>query len=343
MRENIDTIYIRDEIIQCDNIEDLKEIIFPLIRSQQEEWEDKFNQIIAESGQTKTEFAKRCGTSRVTIDKWCKGAIPKNRETFLRIGMAAGYDEANMNKLLMRYGRYPGLYAKSLEDCVCLYVMEHGSDDALLEQYQYILKKIRENITGSSGQAAQGEMETKIFREKLSDVTSESELEQFIHENSSVFQNAYHKLYAYIKMNIESNYYMVSEETRQNIHDMAVIQGWSSSLRQCVSNIRQGKWYPTRNKIISLGLHLGMDHDQVNEMLELAHMEPLCAKNIFESTIMFILENASVIGYLDMDQADYNPDGLCEYAREVMSELDLPEIEDFLSELPEVDDEGFTK
>jgi hypothetical protein len=174
-------------------------------------------------------------------------------------------------------------------------------------------------------------------------VTSESELEQFIHENSSVFQNAYHKLYAYIKMNIESNYYMVSEETRQNIHDMAVIQGWSSSLRQCVSNIRQGKWYPTRNKIISLGLHLGMDHDQVNEMLELAHMEPLCAKNIFESTIMFILENASVIGYLDMDQADYNPDGLCEYAREVMSELDLPEIEDFLSELPEVDDEGFTK
>ena len=86
---------------------------------------------------------------------------------------------------------------------------------------------------------------------------------------------------------------------------MAQIQGWSSSLRQCVSAINQNKWYPTRNKVISLGLHLSMDHEQIDELLELAHMEPLCAKN----------------------------------AREILSKLKLPEIDSFLAELPEEDDE----
>lgn len=64
----------------------------------------KMQEILAESGLTKSAFAKRCRVSRVSVDKWCKGAIPKNRETFLRIGMAAEYDLEKMNQLLRRYG-----------------------------------------------------------------------------------------------------------------------------------------------------------------------------------------------------------------------------------------------
>ena len=61
-------------------------------------------EILAESGLTKSAFAKRCRVSRVSVDKWCKGAIPKNRETFLRIGMAAEYDLEKMNQLLRDTG-----------------------------------------------------------------------------------------------------------------------------------------------------------------------------------------------------------------------------------------------
>ena len=60
----------------------------------------KVNQIITENGYTKSKFAELCGVSRVSVDKWCKGSIPKNRETFLRIGMAARYDVEKMNQLL---------------------------------------------------------------------------------------------------------------------------------------------------------------------------------------------------------------------------------------------------
>jgi hypothetical protein len=170
-----------------------------------------------------------------------------------------------------------------------------------------------------------------IFDEKLSDVKDENELEQFIIENSSVFARAYHKLYAYIKTFFEYNI--------ENVFGLALSQEWSSSLRQCVSAIRQEKWYPTRNKIISLGIHLDMDIEQIDGLLRLANMEPLCAKNIFESVIMFILEDASLNDMMDKDSEKYEPDQLCRYAKEVLQEFDLPEIESFISELPGMDND----
>lgn len=332
----LETVFIKEEIAKCEDLEDLKEMVFPKIRTQQEEWSRKVNEIIKENGFTKSKFAELCGVSRVSVDKWCKGSMPKNRETFLRIGMAAGYSLDKMNQLLQRYGQYPALYSKSLEDCVCKYVINHGYGEETIDKYQFILNKIKGNIIRDDNAEEVANLTTEKFDEKLSEVQDEDELEQFITDNIAMFSNAYHKFYAYVKMNIAANY--MDPAYANSVFEMAEVQGWSSSLRQCVSAIRQNKWYPTRNKIISLGLHLSMDHEQIDEMLGLAHMEPLCAKNIFESVIMFILDDASLNDILNIDSEDYDPDGLCNYARDILSSLNLPEIGDFISELPEVDD-----
>lgn len=329
-----DTVYIRDEIARCEDLEDLKKQIFPMIRTQQEEWSRKANEIIGESGYTKSAFAAACGVSRVTVDKWCKGSIPKNRETFLRIGMAARYNIDRMNQLLQRYGQYSALYSKSLEDCVCIYVLSGDYGSETLNKYNYILNRIRENIIRDDAGDAPN-VSTAKFDEKLSEVRTEDELDQFIADNIATFSYAFHKFYAYVKINISENYAGCAD----SVYELAEGQGWSSSLKQCVSAIRQGKWYPTRNKIISLGLHLSMDHEQINEMLALAHMEPLCAKNIFESVIMFILDDASLNDMMNTESDDYDPDELFRYAREVLTELELPEIRAFLSELSETEDE----
>lgn len=331
---NVETVYMKDEIAKCEDIAELEEKILPLIKTQREQWAKKVNEIIAENKYTKSKFAELCGVSRVSVDKWCKGAIPKNREMFLKIGMAAGYDIERMNQLLQRYGRYPALYSKSLEDCVCIFVLSHDYGAETINKYRYILNRIKENIIRDASAEAEN-ISTVKFDEKLSGVQDEDELEKFVVENIEIFSFSYHKFYAYVKICINVNY----QEFSSSVFDMAQGQEWSSSLRQCVSAIRQNKWYPTRNKIISLGLHLSMDHDQIDKMLTLAHMEPLCAKNIFESVIMFILDDASLNNMLDADSDKYDPDELCRYARAVMEKLDLPEIEDFISELPEVDDE----
>ena len=331
-----ETVLIKEEISRCEDLEDLKQIVLPKLHTQKEEWSRRIKEIIEESGLTKSRFADLCGVSRVSVDKWCKGSIPKNRETFLRIGMAAGYSREKMDRLLQRYGQYPALYSKSLEDCVCIYVTDHDHGEGAVEKYQYILNKIKESIIRDDSAEAVANVTTEKFDAELSKVQGEDGLEQFIADNIAMFSNAYHRFYAYVKMNIAANY--MEPAYAGSIFEMAEVQGWSSSLRQCVSAIRQNKWYPTRNKIISLGLHLSMDHEQIDEMLELAHMEPLCAKNIFESVIMFILDDASLNDMLNIDSEDYDPDGLCNYAREILSSLDLPEVGDFISELPEVDD-----
>lgn len=333
-RMNLQTEYIREEIARCEDVEELKERIFPLIKSQQEAWAKKVAEIIDTNKYTKSRFAELCGVSRVTVDKWCKGAIPKNRETFLRIGMVANYDVEHMNVFLQRYGQYPALYSKSLEDCVCMFVLSQYRGEEGLEKYQYILKKIKETIVRD--ESATGEnVSTAKFDVKLSEIHDEDELERFITDNIAMFSYTYHKFYAYVKACINVNY----QQFATSVFDMAEGQGWSASLRRCVSAIRQNKWYPTRNKIISLGLHLSMDHEQIDKMLQLAHMEPLCAKNIFESVIMFIVDDASLNDILNEDSEEYDPDELCRYAKEILSELDLPEVASFISELSEIDDE----
>ena len=333
---NLETEYIKEEIEKCENPEELKDMVFPKLRTQQTEWSRKIQDILKETKLTQVRFCELCGVSRVTLNKWCKGSIPKNRETFLKIGMTAGYSIDKINQLLQRYGRYPALYSKSLEDCVCMYVISHGYGEESIEKYQSIVERIKKSIICENNMEEESDIVTEKFDEKLSVVSGEEELERFIAENIAVFTNAYHKLYAYVKMKIAVNY--MNPSYADSVYDMAVIQEWSSSLRRCVSEIRQNKWYPTRNKIISLGLHLSMDHEEIDEMLMLAHMEPLCAKNIFESVIIFILEDASLNDKLDLESEDYNPDWLCEYARKVLDFLNIPELEDFMSELPEVDD-----
>lgn len=334
--DEMDTVLIKQEILKCEDLEDLRQLVFPRLHSQQEEWACKINDILRETGLTKSKLADLCGVSRVSVDKWCKGSIPKNRETFLRIGMAAGYSLDKMNQLLQRYGRYPALYSKSLEDCVCIYVIGQNYGEQTIEKYKYILNRIKENIIRENSTQIVANVTTEKFDAKLSDVQDENELEQFIAGNIAMFSNAYHKFYAYVKMNIAANY--MQPAYADSVFEMAEIQGWSSSLRQCVSAIRQNKWYPTRNKIISLGLHLSMDHEQIDEMLMLAHMEPLCAKNIFESVIMFILDDASLNDILNIESDEYDPDELCNYARRILVSLNFPEVEEFISELPEVDD-----
>ena len=328
MDKSTETKYIKEEIEKCEELSDLEERILPMLKSQQELWAEKIREVIEESGCSKTAFAKKCNVSRVAVDKWCKGAVPRNRETFLRIGLAAGYDLARMNQLLARYGRYPELYSKSLEDCVCIYVISSPGDVDMVESYDYILERIRTNMVEDEIMPVP-DICTAQFAERLAQVHGEDALAQFIYDNIAAFSTAYQKFYAYVKMYVTINYQRCSS----SIANLADGQGWSSSLKQCVSAIRQNKWYPTRNKILSLGLHLSMDREQIDEMLTLAHMEPLCAKNPFESVIIFILEDASLNNILDTDSEEFDPDELCRYAKEVLSRLDLPEVDTFISEL----------
>ncbi len=326
-----ETFEMGEAVAGIDSIAELKKYINETVQVTQSNWAHYFTSVILPAtGLNQAKLAEKMSVSRAAVSKWVNGAVPKDRERFIKLGLLARFDESGINRLLQRYGRFSALYAKTLEDCVCLYVLRHPTVESNFDRFNNILERIRgkaimSHITGS-------DMSTVLLDQQITQTSNDAELEQFIEENAVVFAMAYHRFRATIKASLLSN-----AAGCENIYQLAEQQQWSASLRQIVSFINQDKWIPTRNKIISLGLHLLMDREQIDEMLEMVYMEPLCAKNVFECVIIYILEDAKLNEYMDLqsDATADDPDRLIHYARRVIEEIDFPEVQPFISELAE--------
>lgn len=336
------TEYYKNEILNCNDLDELRKRVLNNLTNQENMWKDKINDILNDFPGSDTKFSTLCGVSKMTVSKWRKGAVPRNRETFLRIGLVADYSVNEINNLLNRYGNYPGLYSKNITDCICIYSINNYSGEEKIQKFN----EIYDNIKGlvSNDHSFSDGPETTVFDEKLSNVRDLNSLELFVKENASVFATEYNRFNAYVKMLIQENYiYNENNESNlavsKSINEMAIAQGWSSSLITCVSEINQGKCFPERNMIISLGIHLSLTHEQIDNMLVLAHMEPLFSKNIFESVIMYILDSALNNNKLDIQSDYFDPDDLLIYANSVLNELNIEEVNCFISELSGIGDE----
>lgn len=330
-KTNYSTTTIFEQISRCETLEEYKEILLTL-ESQKKEWITQINEILTISNCTAVDFAKKCGVSRVTVQKWKKGSIPKNRDTFIKIGFAAGYNLDEMNAFLQRYGRCSGLYARNLEDLVCIFVLTSNGIEHTYEKCIDIINIIKK------------EMERPFVEDSIVYETSDvllniiklnelEELVDFVKKNARIFSNQFNKFYSFVELYINLNKIGNSSD-KNNISLMTV--NCSSSLRHCIYDIINRKWYPKRNKIISLGIHLNMNTDQINEMLTLAYMEPLCAKNPFENSIIFALENAMLENKIFEGTED-----LKMYVQEILVSLGFSDVQFLLDEASSLENDAF--
>lgn len=317
----------------CDSIEELKESILPLLQDQRNRWQDKIEEILGETGYSCKHFAQLCRVSEPTVRKWRKGSLPQSRDMYIRIGFAAGYDLDQMNAFLMRYGRCPQLYVKSLEDSVCMFVLRSTFLSHTYDTYQGMLNIVRQELNGGED-ASQIDYSTQQLSEDFFKLSSMEEMIAFAQENVPSYQRSYKRLYSYIIAFLHEN--LTSElnagERKTSFHEMASESNWSSSLRHCISEIRNKKWFPLRNKIISLGLHLNMETSAINYMLQCAQMEPLYAKNPIEAAVMWAVNEA----VLSSENAKIETDGssdLCEFVKDVLIQLNLSESEFLIDDL----------
>ena len=333
----ITTGYLYDVASRTESLEEYKKLLVS-IADQKKNWIQIIKQIVSDNGYSASEFGKVCGVSRQAAQKWMNGAVPKKRETFIRIGFAAHYNLEQMNYFLQRYGRCNKLYPKCLEDSVYIFVLNSDTIEHTYQSCQSIIDLLKVELTTTEEDNQNESYETIALLESLSSLSTLPEMLAFVAENTSVYRDQYSKLYTYVEDFIQRN--LLSDGIEEDsVYNLANSQQWSSSLRHCVSEISQKKWYPDRNKIISLGIHLNMDVDQINKMLELAQMEELCAKNPFENAIIYALENAQLEDVIYTDGTDT----LCVYVRRVLESLDYSGVDFFMDELPDDydDDEIF--
>ena len=322
------TVFLHDMISHCDDLEAFRKEILPSIQDAKMQWQERINSILTDNHYTKTDLARLCEVTRPAVAKWCNGALPGSREDYIKIGFAAHYNYDEMNFFLQRYGKYSGLYAKSLEDSVYIFVLNSVDLEHSYAVCKEILEKIRKTLQWEQNDR-QHDTDTYLVDRDLRQLTSTTELQAFIASNTAIYQTAYAKLYAYINAFIAANNYDAVRNCAMSIHSLANLQNWSSSLRKCVSAIQQKKWFPLRRKVIVLGLYLNMNVDQINTMLGYAKMEPLCAKNPIESAIIFAVNDAELNNMICQDGGTE----LCDYVKYVVETMDIAGAELVLQDL----------
>lgn len=329
MKTSTKTLF--DRVSRCESLEEYKEL-FKSLGDHREEWSKQINRILTKNNYSVTEFAKKCKVSRVTVQKWKNGSLPKSRETFIRIGFAANYNLEEMNNFLERYGRCQRLYARNLEDSVCIFVLTSEDIEHTYEKCEAIIDLIKK------------EMEEAFIEEKLlydtADVLSKliklhslEELVEFIKKNAGIFANQYNRFYSFVEMYINLN--RIGDTSDKNNISM-LMTNCSPSLKFCVYDIVNHKWYPKRNKIISLGIYLNMSAEQINEMLRLVNMEELCARNPFENSIIYALESAMLENVIC-----FGTDGLRNYVKNILVSLGFTDVEFLLDETDNENEDVF--
>lgn len=282
------TKLFQDKVTRCEEIEDLK-VIMHMNSGNFLEWKKFINALIEVNDLSYEKLGKLCYCSKNTAKKWClEGKLPQNRNAFIKIALGLGLDLEMTNDLLQRFGKYPKLYAKNMEDAILIYVLSHP--DFNRDPYEYFLE-IKNNCIEYMNIDENKNLydvidvcNTQCFFDRIINSESKCAFEVFIVNNIKSFSKSYTNLIKYIDMFILSN--------NNSIHDFVQSKNLNPVFDKFLSALRRKREVPNRTKLIVLGIHLNMTLEQLNKMLEFAYMEPLCVKDKIECAVIYAIENA---------------------------------------------------
>ena len=287
-------------LTKCEDIDDLQ-IFLDKHSEYFTNWKAFINYLLDSGGYSYTKFARLCGISRNTIISWCEnGKIPRSREQFIRIGFAVSMSVAEINDFLQRYGKYPKLNAKNIEDAVAIFSisnnLSYNQYMELKEHFSSILCDVL-NQRKAKKSTEYIYFSTEQLEHELISIKTLLEFETFIEKNAKAFANSYVKLLDFIDSYIALNTISSSERPgtlnsflEENINNPAIIAGFNTM----ISKLRCYGSIPSRIHLIALGIHFRMTADDINTMLCFAGMEPLCVRDKLESIILFAAECAII-------------------------------------------------
>ncbi len=289
----IKTIDMYEQVINCEEIDELKEIInkySPYYSA----WRDYINDILLRNSMSYEKLGNMCGFSKNTIKSWVKdNKVPKSREVFIKLGLGLRCNLHEMNYILQRYGKYPKLYSKSLEDAICIYVISHYPKDEKENAYKIYLdmkQKFLEEIKVKNKRKFLTESQNKTvdMENKIITMKDKEEFASFIKSNEVEFMNSYYKLVDYISA------FVRTENLGSSYHSLVVGKEMDKGYEKMISNLKNWGEVPNRRRLINLGITLNMSLAEINQMLSYANMEKLCPKDKIECIILFVLANIDV-------------------------------------------------
>lgn len=230
------------------------------------------SQRMSEKKLSAVELGKRCCVSHAIVDKWRKGnARPNGKERIKELGIALGMDEIQLNSFLYRNG-YPTLSSKNPFDSVArLTLLRYSTDKEIVIKYRETIKNLGlEEIEPSYRDT----LETAVMSMELMNAVRDDKFSIWFRERGNNFtaddKNMIlgQKLVRYIILYLGDT----------TVQELVTLGELPVTLRNLLYPILRGKAVAIRHlrdKLIALGIYSNMTEDEIDVLLQCAHLRPI--------------------------------------------------------------------
>ena len=347
---------------EADRCESVSEVLALLDESGEAAagWQTFITEVLDGTGLSYSRFAALCGISRNTLKKWCtQGGAPKSRDTLVKIGFGAAMEPAAVSSMLSRYGGYCGLNPRDPFDAVCIFCLhcrcagdsrfDYGAAEAL---YRRLLPE-----TDSCGTITST---TTVLMARILTINTEEEFTRFFQEYGADLCSRKLKLERYLDEFLTIRRLEAGRDDGKatSLHGLQLPE----AVEKQISILKCHGVVPRRKNLIALGLHLGMTLEELDLLLEYAGMERLWARDRLEAVLIYALQhlalthpelalgNATALLAITCDAAtrrrcsdlaqeywnacyrseEEDIQGVAQYVRQILSQLELEEAADLL-------------
>lgn len=267
------------------------------LRGRREKWREFIEKVMSDMNlKTHQELGNIVGFTGQMVGYWLDGrSMPATRDSMIKVGFGLGYDCHQMDDFLVEYG-FGRLYVGNIEDSVYVYALNNPK---VMEMYclarsvsvydccRELIGRVNAKRVEKEEIEVQGRP-TQVISDGLREISDFDELERFIEDKAGFFVGKYQDLYDSLSRYMEVN---SSSEGRYTVNKFVTENGWPRSFQNIAYEINGRTWVPDRMKLIAICLHLKTNLDELNDVLEQAHMEPLVSESLLESAIIFVLRD----------------------------------------------------
>ena len=323
-------------------------------------WQAFLCDLLDGAGLSYGRFAAACGISKNTVKRWCtQGGVPRSRDTFLRVGFGAAMTPAAVSTMLSRYGGYCGLNPRDSFDAVCIFCLRRRSDGDARFDYG-AAEALYDRLVPPAAPAGPSSSSTTRLMARILTIDTEAEFAEFFKDFGQELCGRKLKLERFLGDFLTVRCLEAGRDSGRaaSLHSLRL----PAEVEKQLSLLKQHGVVPRRRQLIALGLHLDMTLEELDLLLTYAGMEPLYARDRLEAVVIYALQqlalthpelalgNATALLAVTRDAAtrrrctelareywqacyrseDEDIQGVADYVRRILEDLDLDEAEDLL-------------
>lgn len=253
---------------------------------------------VKEKGLTLKYLASQIKVDYKTLREIKKGRI--QRDSLISLGILLDMTFSEINEMLLR-AKYHMLYPKTVEDAIWSYIIKHlpkslnVEGETIKEKYMFwqkeynkLFKRYNEVLNIEHAGAC---LDT-IFMEEM--ISKEESFQSIMLEIMPGFREAYKQLKMFLeKWRTSFSPFSVREDNEQ--------RDLGQAYYRLFHKFEDKGKLPSRAFFIAFGIQAGMKKNEINQMLSLAKMQPLYARDFVDARLIYYLsqDKFSIEGLAD--------------------------------------------